>query len=56
MLFDGRIVLRARCSLTKLRVSSNSGCDRRMSLAGSVAGAPGLSSIAWSHMRDGGNS
>jgi hypothetical protein len=27
-----------------------------MSLPGSAAGAPGLSSIAWSHGRDGGNS
>jgi hypothetical protein len=45
-----------RCSLTILRVSSSSGWDSRISLAGMDAGAPGFSSIAWSHILAGGNS
>src|SRR5580693_7266172 len=44
------------CSFTNLRSSCCSAWDSGMSLPGSAAGAPGLSSIAWSHGRDGGNS
>src|SRR5580693_4693062 len=44
------------CSFTNLRSSSCSAWDSGMSLPGSAAGAFGLSSIAWSHGRDGGNS
>jgi len=52
---DGRIVPLPRCSFTNLRSSASSGCDSGMSFPGSNAGAPGLSSIAWSQMRVGGN-
>ena len=45
-----------RCSLMNLRSSASSSCDSRISFPGSNAGAPGLSSIAWSQRRDGGNS
>ena len=53
---DGRMVPLPRCSLTNLRSSASSGWDSGMSFPGSDTGAPGLSSIAWSQMRDGGNS
>jgi len=53
--FDGRMVPLPRCSLTNLRNSVSSACDRGMSFPGNDVGAPGLSSIAWSQMRDGGN-
>src|ERR1700682_5674096 len=49
------MVLRVRCSLTILCVSSSSGWDSRISLAGMDAGASGFSSIAWSHILAGGN-
>src|SRR6267142_5351525 len=52
---DGRMVPLPRCSLTNLHSSASSGCDSGMSFPGSDAGAPGLSSIAWSQMHDGGN-
>jgi len=54
--FDGRIVPLPRCSLTNLCNSVNSAYDRGMSFLGNDAGAPGLSSIVWSQMHDGGNS
>src|SRR5580693_2521741 len=44
------------CSFTKDRSSTSSACDSGMSFPGSAAGAPGFSSMAWSHGRDGGNS
>jgi hypothetical protein len=43
------------CSFTNLWSSSCSACDNGMSLPGSAAGVPGLSSITWSHGWDGGN-
>jgi hypothetical protein len=55
-LLDGLIVPLAVCSFTKDRSSTSSAWDRGMSFPGSVAGAPGFSSIAWSHGQDGGNS
>ena len=36
--------------------SLSSACDRGISFLGSNAGAPGHSSIVWSHILDGGNS
>ena len=53
---DGRMVPLPKCSLTNLRSSASSGCDSGISFPGSDAGAPGLSSIVWSQIRDGGNS
>ena len=53
---DGRMVPLPRCSLMNFRSSASSGCDSGISLPGSDAGAPGLSSIAWSQTRVGGNS
>jgi hypothetical protein len=55
-LFDGQIVPLAICSFTNFQSSSCSACDNRISLPGSAVGVPGLSSIAWSHGHDGGNS
>jgi hypothetical protein len=46
---DIRIVPRSRCSLMIFLVSSCSSCVSGRSLPGRVAGAPGSSSIAWSH-------
>jgi hypothetical protein len=46
----------AVCSFTKDRSSTSSAWDSGMSFPGSAAGAPGFSSIAWSHGRDRGNS
>ena len=46
----------AMCSFTKDQSSTSLAWDSGMSLPGSAASAPGLSSIAWSHGRDGGNS
>jgi hypothetical protein len=46
----------AMCSFTKDQSSTSSAWDSGMSLPGSVAGAPGLSSMAWSHGWDRGNS
>jgi hypothetical protein len=45
----------AVCSFTKDRSSINSACDNGISLPGSATGAPGLSSMAWSHGQEGGN-
>ena len=45
----------AMCSFMKDRSSTSSAWDSGMSLPGSAAGAPGLSSMAWSHGQDGGN-
>ena len=53
---DGWIVPLLRCSLTNLRSLASSGWDSGMSFLGSDAGAPGLSSMAWSQTHDGGNS
>ena len=39
-----------------LHSSSSSGWDSRINLAGRALGAPGFSSIAWSHSLAGGNS
>jgi len=52
---DGWMVPLSRCSLMNLHSSMSSGCDKGMSFPGRDAGAPGLSSIAWSQMHDGGN-
>ena len=46
----------AVCSLTNVQSSSCSACNSGISLPGSATGAPGLSSIAWSHRHDSGNS
>jgi len=54
-LLDGRMVPLSKCSLTNLRNSVSSGWDSGISLPGSDAGTPGLSSMAWSHSRVGGN-
>jgi len=43
------------CSTTNLCSSSCSDWDNGISLPGSDAGVLGLSSMAWSQMRDGGN-
>ena len=53
--FDGWMVPLPKCSLTNLHSSTNSACDRGISFPGNDAGAPGLSSIVWSQIRDGGN-
>src|SRR6267142_2151221 len=53
---DGRMVPLPRCSFTNFRSSASSGCESGISFLGSDAGAPGLTSMAWSHRRDGGNS
>ena len=53
---DGRMVPLPRCSLTNLRSSASSGCESGISFPGNDAGAPGLSSMAWSQRCDGGNS
>jgi hypothetical protein len=45
----------AVCSFTKDRSSVCSAWESGMSLLGSAAGAPGLSSITWSQGQDGGN-
>src|SRR6267142_4628866 len=52
---DGRMVPLPRCSFTNFRSSASSGCESGISFPGNDAGAPGLSSMAWSHRRDGGN-
>jgi len=44
----------ARCSFMNLASSCSSSCDSAYIFPGRVDGAPGLSSIAWSHMRDSG--
>ena len=49
------MVPRAVCSLMNLLSSSNSVWDRRMFQLMRVAGAPGFSSMAWSHDLFGGN-
>jgi len=54
--FDGQMVPLPRCSLTNLCSSASSGCDNGISFPGNDTGAPGLSSMAWSQMRNGGNS
>ena len=46
---DGQMVLHFKCSSTNFRASSISACVRGNNLSGSVFGAPGSSSIAWSH-------
>jgi|SRR6266850_2202501 len=51
-LLDGQMVPLMRCSLTNLRSSASSGCDKGISFLGRDAGAPGFSSIAWSQMHD----
>jgi hypothetical protein len=43
------------CSFMKDRSSTSSAWDSGISLPGSAAGVPGLSSMAWSHGWDGGN-
>src|SRR6267142_4434973 len=53
---DSWMVPLPRCSLTNLHNLASSGCDSGISFPGSDAGAPGLSSIAWSQMHDRGNS
>ena len=53
---DGQMVPLPRCSLTNLRSSASSGCDKGMSFPGRDTGAPGLSSMAWSQIHDRGNS
>src|SRR6266850_3263939 len=53
---DGRMVPLPKCSLVNFCSSASSGCDNGISFPGSDAGAPGLSSMAWSQMCVGGNS
>src|SRR6266850_7330759 len=55
-LLDGRMVPLIKCSFMNFLSSPSSGCDNGISFPGRDAGAPGLSSIAWSQMHDGGNS
>ena len=49
------MVPRSSCSFRNLLSSCCSDCDSRILRLMSVAGAPGFSSIAWSHGRGGGN-
>ena len=44
-----------RCSNMNFCSSLSSACDKGISFPGSDTRAPGLSSIAWSHILDGGN-
>ncbi len=54
-LLNGRIVPRSTCSLRNFCSSSNSNCESCIFRLMRVAGAPGFSSMAWSHDRFGGN-
>jgi len=54
-LLEGLIMPLAVCSFTNVWSSPCSAQESRISLPGSAAGAPGLSSITWSQGRDGGN-
>jgi hypothetical protein len=55
-LFNSHIVPRLVWSATKLQSSCCLVWQRGMSFPGRDAGAPGLRSIIWSHILDGGNS
>ena len=52
---EGRMVPLSKCPLMIVLVSSCSAWDRGYIFVGSVVGAPGFRSIAWSHGRLGGN-